>query len=135
MGEFTLDPRIEADSIPVTELPLSAARLARDACYPWLILVPQRPGLADLIDLAPPDRRQLMDEISLASEALRALVPCEKLNVAALGNTVRQLHVHVIARRKDDAAWPKPIWGAAPATAYPPGEAEALAARIAAQLT
>jgi diadenosine tetraphosphate (Ap4A) HIT family hydrolase len=131
---FTLDARLEADSLPVIELPLSAVRLMRDASYPWLLLVPRREHLVELIDLAPSDQRVLFDEIAKVSHVLRSTVPCDKLNVAALGNVVSQLHVHVIARRHGDAAWPKPVWGAVPASPYAPGDAEALAARIAAAL-
>ena len=134
MPDFVLHPRIETDSLAVADLPLSAVRLMRDANYPWLLLVPRRAGLTEIVDLDAGERAQLMAEIGLASEALRTEVACEKLNVAAIGNLVRQLHVHVVARRSDDAAWPKPVWGAAPAKPYPPGEAEALAARIAARL-
>ena len=129
-----MDARLLAETIAVAELPLSAARLMGDANYPWLILVPRRPALAEIIDLDADDRAQLMREISGASEALRAVVSCDKLNVAALGNMVRQLHVHVIARTKSDAAWPKPVWGAAPPKPYPPGAAEALARRLAERL-
>ncbi len=134
MAEFALDPRLDADSIAVAELPLSAVRLMRDASYAWLLLVPRRAGITEIVDLSAEDRVRLIEEIALASAALRAEVACDKLNVAALGNMVPQLHVHVIARRRDDPAWPKPVWGAAPAKAYPPGAAEALAARLAARL-
>ncbi|HWT31784.1 MAG TPA: HIT domain-containing protein, partial [Propylenella sp.] len=92
MPGFSLDPQLAADSIAVAELPLSAVRLMRDANYPWLLLVPRRPGLAEIVDLAAAERTQLMAEIAAASEALRETVPCDKLNVAALGNMVRQLH-------------------------------------------
>ena len=131
---FALDPKIAADSVSVTDLPLSAVRLMRDANYPWLLLVPRRAGAIEIADLDAADRRQLMEEMATASGALRQIVPCDKLNVAALGNVVPQLHVHVIARRSGDAAWPKPVWGAAPARDYPPGAAEALAAALAARL-
>jgi diadenosine tetraphosphate (Ap4A) HIT family hydrolase len=131
---FSLDPQLAADSIEVAELPLSAVRLVRDANYPWLLLVPRRPTLAEMVDLAVAERTQLMAEIARASEALRQAAPCDKLNVAALGNMVRQLHVHVIARRTGDPAWPLPVWGAVPPKSYAPGEAEALAAAIAARL-
>jgi diadenosine tetraphosphate (Ap4A) HIT family hydrolase len=132
--DFSLDPRLAADSVPVGELPLSAVRLMRDANYAWLLLVPRRAAILEIADLDAADRVQLVQEIALASAALRSEVACDKLNVAALGNMVSQLHVHVIARRRDDPAWPKPIWGAAAAKAYPPGAAEALAARLAARL-
>ena len=134
MQGFTLDPRIDRESIAVAELSLSAVRLMRDANYPWLVLVPRRPDLSEIIDLSADDRNRLMDEIAVASQALRGEVACDKLNVASLGNVVRQLHVHVIGRRKGDAAWPGPVWGAVPAKPYPDGEAESLAARLAARL-
>jgi diadenosine tetraphosphate (Ap4A) HIT family hydrolase len=132
--EFSLDPQLAADSLAVAELPVSVVRLMRDANYPWLLLVPRRDGLAEIVDLDAADRTQLMAEIALASQALRETTRCDKLNVAALGNVVRQLHVHVIARRTTDPAWPKPVWGAVPSTAYPAGEAEALAAALALRL-
>lgn len=135
MQEFSLDPRLAADTLPVADLPLSAVLLARDANYPWLIMVPRRAGLVEIVDLRDAERATLMREIAGVSEALRAAVHCDKLNVAALGNSVPQLHVHVIARRHDDAAWPGPIWGAAPARVYGEGEAEALAASLAERLT
>ncbi len=135
MAEFALDPRLAADSIPVAELPLSAVRLMRDANYPWLLLVPRRAGAVEIVDLSMDDRARLMDEIALVSTALRSEVPCDKLNVAALGNMVAQLHVHVIARRREDPAWPNPAFGAVPAKAYAPGAAEALASRLARRLT
>lgn len=134
MANFTLDARIASDSIPVCELNLSSLRLMRDANYPWLVLVPRRESLSEVIDLSPDDRLELMREIGLASEALRQTVQCEKLNVASLGNKVRQLHVHVIARTSGDAAWPNPVWGAAPPKEYSAREAEALAAAIAASI-
>lgn len=134
MPDFALDPRLAADSIPVAELALSSVRLMRDANYPWLLLVPRQAHLAEIVDLDELDRSLLMREIAKACQALRDIVACDKLNVAALGNSVRQLHVHVIARRETDAAWPRPVWGAAPPLAYAEGEAEALAAKLAARL-
>lgn len=117
---FTLHPQLAADTVPVGDLPLCRVLLANDANYPWLILVPRRPGLVDLIDAAAADRAVLTTEIDAAARALKGITECDKLNVAALGNVVPQLHVHVIGRRHSDAAWPKPVWGAAPATAYDP---------------
>jgi diadenosine tetraphosphate (Ap4A) HIT family hydrolase len=134
LQHFTLHPRLDAESLPVAELPLSAVRLMRDANYPWLLLIPRRAGLTEIVDLPPPERLQLMAEIGQASEALRSAVSCEKLNIAALGMVVRQLHVHVIARNPGDPAWPRPVWNAAPARPYEPGQAEALAASLAAGL-
>ena len=134
MPTFTLDPQIAADTLPVTRLALCAVLLMRDANYPWLILVPARPGLVEILDLERSDRGVLMEEVVRAGDVLRESVPCDKLNVAALGNSVSQLHVHVIARTKGDVAWPRPVWGAAPQQAYAPGAAEALAAKLAAKL-
>ncbi|MYZ49024.1 HIT domain-containing protein [Propylenella binzhouense] len=131
---FHIDPQLERDTCPVADLPLSAVRLMLDANYPWLVLVPRRAGRVEIHDLPRHDRIALIDEIDLAGEALRSLARVDKLNVAALGNQVRQLHVHVVARQAGDRAWPKPVWGAAPARPYPAGEAEALASRIAGRL-
>ncbi|MEM1284352.1 MAG: HIT family protein [Pseudomonadota bacterium] len=111
MIDFSLDDRLAADSLPLCETPDSLLRVIRDARFPWLILVPRHPGLADLIDLAPEDEPAVMAVIRTASEALKAATGCDKLNVASLGNQVRQLHVHIIARFETDAAWPGPIWG------------------------
>ncbi|HSM41520.1 MAG TPA: HIT family protein [Afifellaceae bacterium] len=131
MADFELHPQLAADSRPVTEIELSSVRLIDDSQYPWLLLVPRRPGLVDLTDLAPAERLLLMEEIGLACDALRGAVACDKLNIASLGNQVPQLHIHVIARRTSDVAWPKPVWGAAPPVAYGPGEADSLISRIA----
>ncbi len=113
-----LDPRLESDSVAVLDLPLCTVRLARDANYPWLILVPRVTGLIEIIDLTAEDRSRLMEEIARAGIALREVTGCHKLNVAALGNQVPQLHVHIIGRFEDDAAWPGPVWGAVPPVAY-----------------
>jgi len=115
---FSLDPRLAADTLDIGDLPLSRVLLMKDARYPWLILTPRRAGLTEIIELAPPERAQLMEEIALAAQALRQTAPCDKLNIGALGNVVRQLHVHVIARRVGDTAWPGPVWGVGQAVAY-----------------
>ncbi len=128
---FTLDPRLAGDTVPVGDLALCRLLLMNDATWPWLILVPRRPGLAEVIDLPAADRHLLMDEIAAVSEALRDATRPVKLNVAALGNMVRQLHVHVIARFETDPAWPGPVWGKAPAVPYHPAAATAMARRIA----
>lgn len=129
----TLDPRLAADSVFVADLPLCQMRLMNDATYPWLLLVPRREGMAEIIDLPPPDRLRLMEEVGEVSTALRDITSCDKLNVAALGNMVRQLHVHVIARFTGDPAWPGPVWGKAPAKPYEPEALKALAERLAAR--
>lgn len=134
MTSFTLDPRLEADTVPVADLGLSAVRLMDDANYPWLVLVPRRPGLVEIIDLDAAGRGQLIEEIARAETALAGATRCQKLNVAALGNQVAQLHVHVIARFAGDAAWPGPVWGAAPRTPYADERRAALVSDIAARL-
>jgi diadenosine tetraphosphate (Ap4A) HIT family hydrolase len=122
---FTLDPRLAADTHELERRPLCLVLLMNDSQYPWLILVPQRSGARDLIDLDEGDRAQLMVEIADASQALRVMTRPHKLNVAALGNAVPQLHVHVIARFTTDPAWPRPVWGVRPGVPY---ATEALAA-------
>ena len=125
---WTLHPQLAADTVTVGNLALSRVLLAKDANYPWLILVPRRAGASELTDLPQAEQVQLLGEIGAAADALNCTVPCDKLNIAALGNMVAQLHVHVIARTKGDAAWPKPVWGAAEPRAY---EAAALAGMLA----
>jgi diadenosine tetraphosphate (Ap4A) HIT family hydrolase len=132
---FSLDPRLDADTIPLGRLPLSRVLLMNDARYPWLILVPERPDLIEIIDLPEADRAALIGEIAAASEALKALYGPDKLNVGALGNRVRQLHVHVLARFQSDAAWPGPVWGVGHARPYPPHMAGVTADRLAAALS
>ena len=116
--EWSLHPQLAADTVPVGDLALSRVLLANDGNFPWLILVPRRPGLTEIIDLEENEQIQLMGEIDAAARALKSVTECEKLNVAALGNQVAQLHVHLIARRHSDPAWPKPVWGAIPPVAY-----------------
>jgi diadenosine tetraphosphate (Ap4A) HIT family hydrolase len=127
---FSLHPQLAADTVPVGDLPLSRVLLANDANYPWLILVPRLPGLVELIDLEENAQVQLVGEIDAAARALKTISQCDKLNIAALGNMVAQLHVHVIARRRSDPAWPKPVWGAAPPIAYAPAARDALIGKL-----
>ena len=117
---WSLHPQLAQDTVPVGDLDLVRVLLANDANYPWLILVPRRPGLIELIELEENAQVQLLSEVAAAARALKSITECDKLNIAALGNQVAQLHVHVIARRHSDAAWPKPVWGAAPPSAYSP---------------
>jgi diadenosine tetraphosphate (Ap4A) HIT family hydrolase len=123
---FELHARLAADTHFIRDLELSRVLLMDDMRFAWLILVPMRAGMRDWIDLAPVEQHRLLDEIGLCSHALRALVQPDKLNVAALGNMVPQLHVHVVARHSGDAAWPKPVWGVGESVPY---SADALAAR------
>ena len=115
---FALHPQLAADTFDVTRLALSAVRLMNDRTWPWLVLVPEREGAVELIDLDAEERPILIEEIALASTVLRDLFRPDKLNVAALGNQVGQLHVHVIARRYQDPAWPRPVWGTHAPVAY-----------------
>jgi diadenosine tetraphosphate (Ap4A) HIT family hydrolase len=120
---WSLHPQLHADTVPVCDLALSRLLAMNDANFPWLILVPRRAGVSEIIDLGA-EQALLMDEISLVSRALKDETRCDKLNVAAIGNVVPQLHIHIVARRKDDTAWPKPVWGAAPRRAYQPDAME-----------
>jgi len=122
---FHLHERLAADTVPLAEWPLCRVLLMNDAGYPWLILVPARPGICEIHELSAPDRRQLMAEIAAAAQQLQQAVQAHKINVAALGNVVAQLHVHVVARFRDDPAWPRPVWGAVPARPYTPEELRA----------
>ncbi len=130
IASFTLHPQLGKDTVPVGDLALARVLLANDANYPWLILVPRRAGLTELIDLEENEQVQLLGEIANAARVLKEITACDKLNIAALGNQVAQLHVHVIARRHSDAAWPKPVWGAAAPTSYEPGVRDGLIAAL-----
>jgi diadenosine tetraphosphate (Ap4A) HIT family hydrolase len=121
---FALDARLAGDTLVVGDLPLSRVLLMRDARYPWLVLVPRKADRVEVSDLEADDQARLWQEAGLAGAALRSVAPCEKLNIGALGNIVRQLHVHVVARNAGDASWPGPVWGFGHAEAYPPGKAE-----------
>jgi len=121
---WSLHPQLEKDTIDIGDLPLSRVLVIRDGNYPWLLLVPRRPEIAEIIDLDEVEQAQLMTEISRAARALKEVTKCDKLNIAALGNVVPQLHVHVIARRTADVAWPRPVWGAAPAVPHDAAEVQ-----------
>ena len=109
---WSLHPQLERDTIFLGDMALSRVLIIKDANYPWLLLVPRRTAI-EIIDLDEVEQAQLMVEISRVGRILKEVTQCDKLNIAALGNAVPQLHVHLIARRKTDAAWPKPVWGAA----------------------
>ena len=115
---WSLHARLKEDTIDIGDLPLSRVLVIKDAHYPWLLLVPRRNNAVEIIDLDEVEQAQLMTEISRVAKALKEVTQCDKLNIAALGNAVPQLHVHVIARFRHDAAWPNPVWGVAPARAY-----------------
>jgi len=117
-GAFTLDPQLERDTATVGDLPLSRVLLMNDAGFPWLIAVPRHAGAVEIFDLGEAERAQLMSELALLAQLLKDLTGCHKINIAAIGNVVAQLHIHVVARRRDDPLWPRPVWGAQPPRPY-----------------
>jgi diadenosine tetraphosphate (Ap4A) HIT family hydrolase len=128
---FRLDARLEADTIPIGELPLCAALLLDDARFPWVVLVPRRPGLTELVDLSDEDAQALIGEVRLATRVMLELAKPDKVNLGALGNVVPQLHVQVIGRFRSDPAWPNPVWGFGSRQPYPAHAAAALVERAA----
>jgi diadenosine tetraphosphate (Ap4A) HIT family hydrolase len=127
---FTLHERLAADSVAVGEATLCAVRLMNDGRFRWLLLVPRRPGLREIHELAEPERRLLVEEIAAAARALQLETGAAKINVGALGNLVPQLHVHIVARSPGDAAWPGPVWGQGRAEPYEPGALAAWLTRL-----
>jgi diadenosine tetraphosphate (Ap4A) HIT family hydrolase len=126
MDDFRLHSDFESTSLAVGDLGLCRVQLQKDSRWPWLILIPRVADVGEIDHLSPAQRAALMDEQVAAMEAVRAmgqalLRPVIKLNIAALGNVTPQLHVHVIGRRRDDAAWPRPVWGVGEAEPYSEG--------------
>lgn len=115
---FSLDPRLQQDTLTVGDLPLCRLLLMNDAQYPWFILVPRRADVSELFDLDAADQLALWQETTALAAVLKDGFAADKMNVATLGNMVSQLHMHVIARTREDAAWPAPVWGKSPAQAY-----------------
>ncbi len=122
---WSLHTQLQKDTIDIGDLPLSRVLVIKDANYPWLMLVPRRPDAVEIIDLDELEQSQLMTEINRVARALKDITKCDKLNIAALGNMVPQLHVHIIARRTSDAAWPRPVWGVMQPLAHDAGEVQA----------
>lgn len=127
MSGFRLDPRLAADTSAITDLALCRVLLVEDRRFPWLILVPRREEAREIVDLGEADAAMLMGEIRRVCQALLDLVAPDKLNVAALGNVVPQLHVHIVARDRRDLAWPKPVWGFGAPDPYEPAARQAFA--------
>lgn len=127
MTEFVLDPRLQADSVFIADGPLSQVRLMDDARFAWLLLVPRVAGATEWIDLDGNQQRLLLAEINQVSKLLRGEAGVQKLNIGALGNIVRQLHVHLVGRHEGDAAWPGPVWGSGAMRRF---DADALAASV-----
>ena len=117
-NNFVLDERLRADTVAVGDWPLSRVLLMNDSQYPWLILVPRRAGVSEIYQLDGADQQQLMLESCALSAAMAEHFQADKMNVANLGNIVAQLHLHHIARRKNDPAWPGPVWGKLPPQPY-----------------
>ncbi|MCQ1573852.1 HIT family protein [Neorhizobium galegae] len=111
MSEFELDGRITRDSDLVSVLTLCQLRIQNDSRWPWLVMVPRRAGMTEIFDLSPAEQALLSVEVNKVAAALKTVTGATKINVGALGNIVRQLHVHVIARFEGDPNWPGPIWG------------------------
>src|SRR4051812_42294912 len=132
---WALDPLLEKDTVAVGDMPLCRVLLIKDANYPWMLLVPRRPDAVEITDLDGIEQMQLMTELGHAARTLKALTGCDKINVAALGNVVAQLHVHVIARSRGDPAWPKPVWNAVPARNYEPDTLKTLLDTLRQRLT
>ena len=127
---FLLHPRLEADAFFVANWPLCRVLLMNDARYPWLILVPRREALTEMMDLPVQDRALLMEEIAKAGEVVRGRTGVTKVNIGALGNLVPQLHVHVLGRHPGDPAWPGPVWGHSPAVPYETSARDALIGEV-----
>ena len=130
MSEFVLNERLAADTVAVVDWPLSTVRLMNDRTWPWLVLVPRRPGLRELHDLGTLDLALLVGELAKASRALAEICEPEKVNVGALGNIVQQLHIHVIGRFRDDPAWPGPVWSFRPPVPYRESELPQVVERL-----
>ena len=127
MTDFVLDPRLAADTAFIADGPLSQVRLMDDTRFPWLVLVPRVNGISEWLELDGGQQRLLLAEINQAGQLIRAQPGVEKLNIGALGNIVRQLHVHLTGRHEGDPAWPGPVWGHGAAVRHAPA---ALATQI-----
>jgi diadenosine tetraphosphate (Ap4A) HIT family hydrolase len=135
IAPFKADPAFDVGSVVICDWPLCQLRLQDDARFPWLILIPRRPGLHELEELTPSERATLMEEIVRAGDRVRDLGqaagrPVQKLNVGALGNVTAQLHVHVVGRRHDDGLWPDPVWGRGGSRPYGANGLQAAISRV-----
>lgn len=115
---FTLDPRIESDSVFICDLELCHVRLHKNAAFPWIMLMPRRAGMVEIFDLSADDRAVLWAELERAAAVMTKIYGPKKLNIANLGNVTPQLHIHVIARFDTDGAWPGPVWNSGVTTTY-----------------
>lgn len=127
---FTLDAQIEKDCWKVCDLTLCRVMLAKNAAWPWVILIPKRENKVEIIDLSEADQGELWREIAKVSHAIQKLMSPDKLNVAAIGNVVRQLHIHIVGRFEGDPNWPAPIWGSGFSAVYSNAEREEIVSRL-----
>jgi len=132
---FVLNSRLAQDTLAMGDFPLCQLRLMNDANYPWFILVPRREEVSELFQLDATDQAQLWQETVSLAEVVKDTFGADKMNIATLGNMVSQLHVHVIARRRNDAAWPAPVWGHSAASPYGEAQIEAVRQRLRLVLT
>lgn len=132
---FSLDSRLQQDTLVVGDFPLCRLLLMNDANYPWFILVPRREAVSELFQLDAVDQQALWGETTRLAEVLKDAFSADKMNVATLGNVVSQLHMHVIVRRREDPAWPAPVWGRLPARAYTDAEIALVRERLRLVLT
>lgn len=132
---FVLDPRLLQDTLSIGDFPLCTLLLSNDSNYPWFILVPKRADISEVFQLSETEQMQLWKETITLSAVLDRTFQADKMNVAALGNVVNQLHMHVIVRRVGDAAWPAPVWGKHPAKPYTPEDVARITAQLKSELT
>lgn len=127
---FALDQRLQQDTLVIGDFPLSRLLLSNDSNYPWFILVPRIDGISEVFQLGVADQQRLWQETTALAQLRHEGLAADKMNIGALGNVVSQLHVHVIVRKRDDAAWPAPVWGKHPAKPYSDAQVEAIRARL-----
>jgi len=132
---FALDPQLQRDTLPVGDFPLCRLLLMNDAHYPWFILVPRREEVSELFQLNAEDQQALWRETASLAEKFKDTFAADKMNIATLGNVVSQLHMHVIVRRHEDAAWPASVWGKHPARPYSAEQVAAIRAKLRLVLT
>ncbi|MFB0962985.1 MAG: HIT domain-containing protein [Pseudomonas sp.] len=127
---FKLDERLFKDTVVLGDFTLCRVLLMNDRRYPWLILVPRRAGISELIELNMAEQQQLWQETSYVGQVLKDVFQADKINIATLGNVVKQLHMHIVVRMQDDAAWPAPVWGNGAAQGYTDEALAAMRARL-----
>jgi len=127
---FALDQRLQQDTLTIGDFPLCRLLLSNDSNYPWFILVPRINGISEVFQLSVIDQQKLWNETTTLAQLLSDGFGADKMNIGALGNVVSQLHVHVIVRKRDDMAWPAPVWGKHPARPYTEEQVAAIRARL-----